>query len=46
MPTEFAARTALKLNHFEVESKAVGSVRSEVMNLQTVLPDFSMRSSF
>ncbi|MBP7389247.1 MAG: lipoate--protein ligase [Chitinophagales bacterium] len=34
-------RSALKLNDFEVESKAVGSVRSEVMNLQSVLPDFS-----
>ncbi len=34
-------RSALKLNDFEVESKAVCSVRSEVMNLQSVLPDFS-----
>lgn len=34
-------RSALKLNDFEVESKAVSSVRSEVMNLQSVLPGFS-----
>jgi lipoate-protein ligase A len=34
-------RSALKLNDFEVESKAVCSVRSEVMNLQSLLPDFS-----
>ncbi len=32
-------RQALAINPFRVESKAVSSVRSEVMNLHTVLPD-------